>query len=213
MAVGAARETRMAEIARVVPRLLQRAEDERRKRLPPPPRRLGVGGDPLGGLAGERRGCLRRKLLGRRRRRDAERGELREEELDRLRVGPLVDAVERLAVPPREQLRDVLVRADHQLLDEHVRVRLAFAPRVGDAAVGEAERDLRGRDLEGAAREARLPQLPRQRVVQVELLQDRRVGLAPLRLAVREPRVGPDDGPIEGRRALRRDLDRYREAV
>ena len=61
--------------------------------------------------------------------------ELREQQRDRLRLGPLVHAVERLAVAAGEERGDVLVREQHQLLDEHVRVRLALEPRVGDAAV------------------------------------------------------------------------------
>ncbi len=39
VAVGGARETGVAEVARVVARLLERAQDERRERLPPTPRR------------------------------------------------------------------------------------------------------------------------------------------------------------------------------
>ena len=38
MAVGGAREPRVAEVRRVVARLLERAQDQRRKRLPPTPR-------------------------------------------------------------------------------------------------------------------------------------------------------------------------------
>ena len=55
--------------------------------------------------------------------------ELGEEELDRLRVGSLVDAEERVAVPAGEQERDRLVGEDHELLDEHVRARLVLRPR------------------------------------------------------------------------------------
>jgi hypothetical protein len=58
-----------------------------------------------------------------------------------------MDAVERLAPAAGEQRRDALVRADHQLLDQHVGMRLALAPRAGDAAVPvEIEGDLRRLD-------------------------------------------------------------------
>ena len=111
VAVRRAREARVAEVPRVVARLLQRPEDERRERLPPPPRlrrrtsltrsaRLGRDARRVGG----------REPLGRRRRRNVEVGELREQELDRLRVGPLVHAVERLAPAAGEQAGDRLVR-------------------------------------------------------------------------------------------------------
>src|SRR5581483_1886662 len=124
-----------------------------------------------------------------RRRRHAEVGELREEELDRLRGGALVHAVERLAVAAGGERRDELVRQDHQLLDEHVRVRLAFEPRVGHAAVLEAEDDLGRGDLERTAREAAATQLRRDLVRELELLAERTLDLASLRLSVREPRA------------------------
>ena len=41
VAVARAREARVAEVARVVARLLEGAQDERRERLPPPPGRVG----------------------------------------------------------------------------------------------------------------------------------------------------------------------------
>ena len=91
-------------------------------------------------------------------------------------------AVERRAVAAGEEGGDVLVREDHQLLDEHVRVRLAFEPRVGDAAVGEAERELRRLHLERAAREAALREPRGELGVQVELLEDLRRRLAALGL-------------------------------
>ena len=112
VAVGRAGEARVPEVARVVAGLLQRAEDERRKRLAargpiwrdvlvhaarrsrPPRFAASPGAEPLR----DRRG------------RHVELGELGDEQRDRLRVGPLVHAVERLAPPAGEQPRDRLVR-------------------------------------------------------------------------------------------------------
>ena len=97
MAVGRAREPRVAEVARVVARLLERAQDEGRERLSPPPRLRDVLGNRvarLGGDAGRVRG---REVLRRRRRRNRKVGELCKQQLDRLRVRPLVDAEERFA--------------------------------------------------------------------------------------------------------------------
>ena len=87
--------------------------------------------------------------------------ELGDEQLDRLRVGPLVHAVERVAAAARQQLRDGLVRGDHQLLDEHVRERLALDPGPLDAALAvEGEFDLAALDPKCAAREAAVAQGP-----------------------------------------------------
>jgi hypothetical protein len=124
-----------------------------------------------------------------------------------------VDAVERLAVARREQPGDLLVGEDHQLLDEHVRVRLALEQRRRDASVLEVEDDLRCDDLEGAAREAPPPQLGRELVVQLELLDDPRRRVLALRLPVGEPGVGPDHRAVEGGLAVRRDLDGDRQPV
>ena len=66
VAVGGAREARVAEVLRVVARLLERAQDERRERLTPAPRLLGVLRDELRRLARECRGLLRRQPLGHR---------------------------------------------------------------------------------------------------------------------------------------------------
>ena len=95
----------------------------------------------------------------------------------------------------------MLVGADHQLLDEHVRVRLALAPGARDAAVGERELDLGRADLERAAREARRSQRRRDLGREVELLEDLRCRLAPLRLAVGEPRARVDHRAVEERLA------------
>ena len=67
-------------------------------------------------------------MVGRGRRGHLEVGELRQQQLHRLRVGPFVDAVDGLATAPGEKLRDRFVGRDHQLLDEHVRERLRLDP-------------------------------------------------------------------------------------
>ena len=55
-----------------------------------------------------------------------------------------MDAEERLPPALREQRGDAFVREDHQLLDEHVRVRLLCSPRPGDPSLTvELELDLR----------------------------------------------------------------------
>ena len=181
--VRGAGEARVAEVARVVPRLLQRPEHEGRKGLGAAARPLDVVRDALARLRCELRGEARGQALplGRRRGGHLERGELREQVQDGLRVGPLVDAVERLPPPSRQQPADGLVGEDHQLLDEHVRVRLGLEPGTLDAAVlVEGERDLPSRDAERAAGEAAAAQFERDRLGQPEPLVDLRLrGLRP----------------------------------
>src|SRR5438876_7387608 len=75
MAVGGARETGVAEVARVVAGLLQRPEYERREGLPPPPRLPGELGDELTRLRRKRRGVGRREVVRRGRRRHLQIGE------------------------------------------------------------------------------------------------------------------------------------------
>src|SRR5207244_13413469 len=100
-----------------------------------------------------------------RRRRHLGVGEPREQEGYRLGMGALVDAVERLAAAAREELRDCLIRSDHQLLDERVRVRLALAPRSLVAAPPvEGERDLGALDTKGPAGEAAMAEVGRELV-------------------------------------------------
>ena len=204
----------MAEVARVVARLLERAQHESRERLPPAPRLLDVLGDPRRDLSGELRRLLRCQPVGRRRRRHAEVRELGEQVLDGERVGLLVHAVERLAAPAGEERADELVGEDHQLLHEHVRVRLALEPRLGDtAAAVEAKDDLGRLHLQGTTCEALGAQRLRQLVVQVERLEDVRLGVAALRLPVGQPHVRADHGAVEARLAVRRDLDGDAEPV
>ena len=125
-----------------------------------------------------------------------------------------MDAVERLAAPAGEERGDVLVGADHQLLDEHVRVRLALAP--GATRRGRPRTRTRSPvelHLERAAREPRRAQRRRDLRGQLELLEDLGRRLAPLGLAVGQPRVRVDHRAVEERLAVRRHLDRDAEAV
>ena len=134
--------------------------------------------------------------------------------LHRLRIRPLVHAVERLAMAARQERTDMLVREDHQFLDEHVRMRLAFEPCVGDAAVAVEAKDLlRGLHLQCPAREAAIAQGRGELVVQRQLLEHLGRRLAALRLAVRETRVRADHRAIELSLAARRDLDGDAEPV
>jgi hypothetical protein len=226
VAVRAARESRVAEVARVVARLLERAQDERGERLAAALRLLDVLAHALARAAGEHRGLLWRDAIGvgDRRRRHLERGELCVQARDRLRLGRLVDAEERLAASPGEQSRDRLVREDHQLFDQRVRVRLGLEPRLLDAALAvERERDLGARDAERSAREAAAPKLERDGVREPQPLGELVARLLvagedPLRLPVRQPLVASDHRAVEGRlagleRRVERHLDGDAEAV
>src|SRR5918995_2938294 len=209
VSVRRAGEARVTEVARVVSRLLQRPEDERREGLGAATRPPDVIRDALARLRGELRGETRRQALpvGRRRSRHLECRELREQVKDGLRVGPLVDAVERFPPPSRQQSTDRLVGEDHQLLHEHVRVRLGLEPGAIDAAVlVEGECDLPGRHAERAAGKAAAAQVERNRFGQPEPLGDLRLGALfpaqdPLRLPVRQPRSAADHRPVERRPA------------
>jgi len=120
MAVGAACQTGVAEVVGVVAGLLEGTKDEGRKGFATAARALDVVHDPHAHLPGDRGGGRGRELLGRGRRRHAQIGELLQQELDRLRVRPFVDAIERRALASGEQLGHRFVRGDHQLLDEPV---------------------------------------------------------------------------------------------
>src|SRR4029078_8233742 len=101
------------------------------------------------------------------------------------RVGPLVDAVQRLAVALGEQAGHGLVRDDHQLLDQRVRLRLALPPGFCDTTLAvELEDDLGPLDPERAAREPPPAQLLGVRGGALELLPHLLPGAAALRLAV-----------------------------
>src|SRR5919204_4270668 len=162
VAVRGARETRVAEVPRVIPRLLERLQDERREGVSPPPRPGDVIRDPLARNACDRGRIHRPKPLRNRRRRHAEVGELPDQQLDRLRLGPLVHPVERLAAAPAQQPCHGFVRKNHQLLDQHVRVWLGLAPGIGNAAFAvEPECGFRALDPQRATREPPVAQLSR----------------------------------------------------
>ena len=143
MAVRAAREARVAEVARVVARLLERAEDEGRERLLPAPGRARRSASPLARPGREPRGLRRREVL-RARAASAPRGRRASRGAARPTAGRAARGRGRARRGgAREQLGDRLVRGDHQLLDEHVRERLALDPGPLDAALAvEGERDL-----------------------------------------------------------------------
>ena len=166
--------------------------------------------DALGDLTGKpSRACGRERVeLRDRRSRNLQVREPRDEQRDRLGIRPLVHAVERVRATRAQEGRDGLVGEDHQLLDQRVRLRLLLEPRIGDAAAAvEGERDLARVDLERAAREAAGAKRLRDLVVQVERGEDLRVRVAPLGLAVGEPGVRADHGPVELRLARRWNLD------
>ena len=81
---------------------------------------LGLPGDQPARLPGELARLLGGDRLRQRRRRDLEGRELLDQPPDPLRVGLLVDPVERRHAAALEQLRDTLVGEDHQLLDQPV---------------------------------------------------------------------------------------------
>ncbi len=181
---------------------------------------LDVVGDELAGGSGDGRSVRWPHALGRRRRRDAQIGEAREQQRDRLRLGRLVDSVERLAPAAGEQLGDELVRADHQLLDQHVCVWLGLAPRALDPALAvEGEDDLGALDAQCPAREALVAQLLRQPFGAPQRLGQFWLGpLAAgedrLGLAVGQPRAAADHRAVEGRlAAVQRELDGDAEPV
>ena len=226
VAVRRAGEPGVPEIRGVVAGLLQRPEDERRECGCPAAGAAHVVHHALGDLPGQRRGLRGRHALrfGRRRRRHAEIGEHRDQPRDRLRLGRVVDAVERLAAAAAQQPGDGLVGEDHELLDEHVGVRLALEPRVGDPSLAvEGERGLGRFYAERTSREPPSAQLLGQALGVAERLFDLLRKLLPsgqrvLGEPVREPRIAPDHRAVEHRRphleaGAERDLDRQREAV
>ena len=75
MAVRRAREAHVPEVRRVVARLLERLQHQRRERLAPAAGSLDVIGHELAGGTGDRRSVGRPHPLRRRRGRDAEIGE------------------------------------------------------------------------------------------------------------------------------------------
>src|SRR5918996_1207061 len=84
VAVGPTREPGVTEVARVVARLLERAEDERRKSIAASLRAHHVIRHADADLRGETGGVRRREVVGGGRRRDPEVRELAQQQLDRL---------------------------------------------------------------------------------------------------------------------------------
>jgi hypothetical protein len=132
-----------------------------------------------------------------------------------------VDAVQRRPLARREQLGNALVSEDHQLLDEHVRVRLALPASVGDAALPvELECELEALDAQRAPRETPFAQEPGESLGVGQRLGElglRRLSAREdlLDAPVREALAAADHGAIEHRLALRqlgavkRHLDRH----
>jgi hypothetical protein len=84
-------------------------------------------------------GLLRREVLGRRRRRHAERLEPLDQVRDRLRMGTLVHAVERRPLRICGRRRHLVVGQHHELLDRRVRLGLLAslsAPGTSEHACG-----------------------------------------------------------------------------
>src|SRR6266511_3960618 len=214
MAIGAAGEPRVAEILGVVAGLLERAEHERGEGLAAPARAECVVHNALARLRGDRCGRRRSEEIGGRRRRDLEIRELLEQQLDRLRIRALVDAIQRLAAPRREQPGNGLVRGDHQLLDEAVRGGLGFLPRARDSAVAvEVERDLGALDPERAACEPPVANRRRQTIGELERGGDVGLGLPPLGLRVRQACPAANDRAVEAWLPVRWQLDRHAQTV
>ena len=226
VAVRGAREPRVPEVLRVVARLLERAQHERGKRLLATFGVRDVLAHALARLGRDPRRLLRRHVVGvgRRRSRDLDRRQLREQPRDRERLRPLVHAEERFAATPGQQAGHGLVREDHQLFDQRVRVRLGLEPRLLDAPVAvERERDLGTGDPKRTARESPPPELERDRLCEPQPLGEvvRRV-LAPCEdrfgLPVRQSLVRADHRPVERRlaglqRAVEQHLDRDAQPV
>ena len=209
VAVRRAREAGVAEVPWVVARLLERAQDERRERLArrgPTWRRTSATRAEIS-PASAAADCGE-SVLGRRRRRHVEVGELREQELDRLRVGLLVDAVERArgcgrrgtrrrarsrgsSAPRRACARAARPRATPRRRD---RRRSGTRPR---ASRSEAHR---ARSGGAAAREA--TSSASSSCSRISGDASRRCGLA-----VGQARVRADHRAVERRLAARRDLD------
>jgi hypothetical protein len=105
-----------------------------------------------------------------------------------------VHAVEGLAAAAREEVRDSLVRGDHQLLDEPMRSRLRLLPGPCDtAAPVELEVELGALDPQRAAPEPPRAQLRGQTVDDVERPSNLGPCAATLGLHVGQPRLAADD--------------------
>ena len=152
MAVARRAQPGVAEVARRVVGLLERAQDERAERAPAASAGAHVAFDELRDLADEAPRLRRGEVLGDRRRRHLERDELLDEPLDARGLGLLVDAVEGRLAALGEHGRDLLVGGDHQVLDQAVGLRLlGRADRAHVAGAVESELGLGAGDLERAA--------------------------------------------------------------
>ena len=131
-----------------------------------------------------------------------------------MRIGPFVNAEQRLPVAAGEQPGHRLVRDDHQLLDERVCVRLSLPSGSCDAALTvEVECDLGPLDPQRPAREPPSAQLGRVRGRELELLRNLGRNVAALRLAVGQPGVAADRRAVEERLAARGELDGHARPV
>ena len=197
----------MAEVARVVARLLERAQDERRERLASAARlRRRSAVDALADRAGERgrvggRQCSSSGAGGVGTSRSAS---LREQEHDRLRVRPLVHAEQRLA-PPRRRAARRRPRWRGSSAPRRARARAARprARRPRRRPAVERERRPRGDSIRSAPRAKRRPaQLGREPLGEPQRLGDGgSTARAPARIASRlpvgEPRVAADHRAVE----------------
>ena len=206
--------------------LLQRAQDERGERLAAAARlarRTSITRSPT--CAGER--APRRgesSSSGDGRRRHTEVGELGEQQPDRLRVGPLVDAVQRLA-PSRRRAARRRPRSRGSSAPRPACARAA-RPRARRARRRPGRRtrssisgrlDRAARRGRSAAAAARRSASRRARASIGEPSTPLAAGEQPLRLAVGEARVDADHRAVEDRLArsgrVERDLDRDAEPV
>ena len=215
VAVALRVKPRVAEVARGVVGLLERAQHERVQRPAPlAAPGLDVSLDALGDRS-EQIGRLRRRHVpGQRRRGHLERGQLCHETLDPRRLGALVHAIQAWHLLPLQQVRDGFVGGDHQMLDQPVRLGLRARMYLGDvAALVEDELGLLGVDRQRAA----LLACPSERrgsfTRRLERLPPRRPMPAPRRRRcgrpARSPGARPSGSPI-GRR--RRPRHRHRRA-
>ena len=211
VAVRGAGEAGVAEVPRVVASLLERAQHERAERLLPAPRARGVRGHELAG-GGCDPGRLGAELIDlgvrSRRRRHVELGEPREQELDRLRLGRLVHAVERLA-PPRASSSAThslarIISSSTSMCACGSRSRA----RVGDAALAvelEPSSGSATRSAPRANRRSRRKPASRSACAQRSAELRRRRSTAPPgspRRAVREPLAAADHRAVEDGLAL-----------
>ena len=223
VAVARAREPRVAEVARRVVRLLERAQHERSQSLTAVPGAPHVLGHHAADLSRQLAGLLGRHVLRKRRRGHFERRKLSHHPLDRLGVGPLVHPVERGRAALRKVRGHLLVGEDHQLLDQGVRLRLRLLRHADDVAgLVELELRLRGRDLERAALLAPLAQGARSVAGGCERLRPHRIRTLlacehAVHLVIGEPGVAADQRAVEAHArhplAAQLHLHGHREAL